>query len=91
VNLLDVEMVVIGGNCNIHNATFLHAVRMQTELMLVPVPGRAIQVIGSQLGDDTVARGAAIASCRAALEGGAFLTDDPPRESSSEAVARVPN
>jgi predicted NBD/HSP70 family sugar kinase len=78
VNLLDVEMVVIGGNCNIANASFLRAVQTQTELMLIPVPGRTIQVIGSKLGDDTVARGAAIASCRAALEGGAFLSNSRP-------------
>jgi predicted NBD/HSP70 family sugar kinase len=73
VNFLDAEMIVIGGNSNISNTKFLAAVNKQMEPQLVQVPGRVIRVVVSQVRDEAVALGAAIAACEAAIESGILI------------------
>ena len=75
INFLDVEMVVLGGNCNIINKSFLAGVREQTESLLIAVPGRTVRVVGSQIRGEAVAFGAAIAASDAALENGSILSE----------------
>lgn len=82
VNLMDLPLVVIGGNADIVNKAFLHAVAERVRADLIPIPGRSVELTASTLPSDAVARGAAIAAADAALESG--------RMSSAAAAAPIP-
>jgi predicted NBD/HSP70 family sugar kinase len=76
MNLLDLPLVVLGGNLNLANTAFVEAVRHRTARSLVSVPGRHLRIEASKVIGETVARGAAITAVQAVLEGGWLLANE---------------
>jgi predicted NBD/HSP70 family sugar kinase len=67
VNLLDVPLIVLGGNARIANEAFIALLRGQVISLLIPGPWREVRILSSTLEGEAVARGAALAAAEAAL------------------------
>lgn len=70
VNLIDLEMVVIGGTAGIKNKAFIAAVQREAERTVISIPGRTVRVVPAMIEAEAVAHGAAIAAADAVLAEG---------------------
>ena len=59
MNLLNPEVIIIGGGVEAAGIAFMDGVRQQIKLASIPEAAEKIRVVPSQLGEDAVAVGAA--------------------------------
>jgi predicted NBD/HSP70 family sugar kinase len=80
LNLVDVQMVVLGGTVRTVNRRFIAAVQAAVTDRLVAIPGRAVRVVGSTWEPEGAARGAAIAAFDAVVTQGRLFGDTDDRK-----------
>ncbi len=80
LNLVDVQMVVLGGTVRSVNRRFVAAVQAAVTDRLVAIPGRAVRVVGSTWEPEGAARGAAIAAFDAVVAQGQLFGDTDDRK-----------
>ena len=74
INLIDVQLVVLGGTARIANQNFINEVQQIVASRLVAIPGRTVRVVAGQWMSEANARGAAISAFDAVIARGELVS-----------------
>ena len=83
INLIDVQLVVLGGTARIANQNFINEVQQIVARRLVAIPGRTVRVVTGHWKSDANARGAAISAFDAVVARGELVSQAPGQRAAS--------